>query len=133
MRRLLALCLTIAIIMGVTACTMQSSPRQRDDGLHGITNANPNLRTGDAYTPTVNDDRKRIQEAALGTDGVREARVALVGGRAWVRITPQAGLSQTEYKRLTEEVQRNISAVMPRYATRVVIQRSPGFRWPFMP
>lgn len=133
MRRLLALCLTIAIIMGVTACTMESSPRQRDDGLHGITNANPNLRTGDAYTPTINDDRNRIQEAALRTEGVRKARVALLGGRALVRITPQPGLSQEEYKRLSEEVQRNISKVMPRYAVRVVVQHSSGFRWPFMP
>lgn len=133
LRRMLPiLCLVLVILLGITACNQQSLPRQRDDSLQGITNANPNLRTGDRYTPTVSDDRTRIRNAALGTDGVRDVRVALVGGRALVRVIPQPDLPRSEYGSLRETVRQNVSTVMPRYEIRVAILRTPGFRWPIV-
>lgn len=100
----------------------------RDDGYMGITNANPNLRVGDWYTPTVTGDMHRMARMAKQVRGVRDATVEVLGGNAHVSIVPEPGLTAAEKTAVKQEVYRRLTVAMPRYHVHVR-WRSGWFEW----
>jgi len=63
----------------------------RDDGLNGITNANPNMWVGDWYAPTKTDDIRRAKRLIRDIPGVRNATAIIAGGRMLLWIIPEPG------------------------------------------
>lgn len=102
----------------------------RDDGYHGITKANPNMWVGDWYAPTKTDDIRRVKQLIRDIPGVRNAAVAITGGRMLLWIIPDPGVEADRYAGLRQEVRDRVQAAFPRYDVTVAIDPRSRFRLP---
>lgn len=88
-----------------------------DDGVQGITNANPNLNIG--RTPNnVNNvfrDADRMAEAAASVDGVENATAVIVGGTAYIGLDLDPSVDRRRADAVETEVARRVNRVVPRY------------------
>jgi hypothetical protein len=95
-----------------------------DDGRHGITNRNPNLRVGEWSRPSTGQDERRIREKVKQIQGVRDAKVSISGGHAAIQVIPDVGFPKDKYEELQEHVLREATFLMPRYEIRVRVGMS---------
>ncbi|MCS1352317.1 hypothetical protein [Mechercharimyces sp. CAU 1602] len=121
--------LLVLLVIGlVTACSSEQEANQRyksDDGYHGLSNANPNLRVGDWNTATVGSDQKKMVETAKMVNGVKEAKARITGPDAEVNVVPVAQLNKQEMARLQTEVEKKVQIAMPRYRVDVKVKKKP--------
>jgi len=88
-----------------------------DDGVQGITNANPNLNIGrNQNTPdNVFLDADRMAEAAAAVDGVENATAVIVGATAYVGLDLDPSVDRRRADAVENEVARRVNRVVPRY------------------
>ncbi|MFO7263314.1 MAG: YhcN/YlaJ family sporulation lipoprotein [Bacillota bacterium] len=88
-----------------------------DDGVQGITNANPNLVTGRNPNSANNVflDADRMAEVAAAVDGVENATAVIVGATAYVGLDLDPQVGRRKADAVEEEVARRVNRAVPRY------------------
>ncbi|SMO67591.1 hypothetical protein [Melghirimyces algeriensis] len=96
----------------------------QDEGRFGLRNANPNLSDVGQWSnvkPPQENVERQMKAIALKVDGVRDAKVRILGGHAAIQVIPEARVAQKDYAKLEEQVLRNVTFQIPRYEIRVQV------------
>ncbi|PTX62495.1 hypothetical protein C8P63_10590 [Melghirimyces profundicolus] len=99
----------------------------KDEGRFGIRNSNPNLSDVGQYSHSKPDRKtveKQMRDTARQVEGVKDARVEIVGGHAAIKVIPENHVPKEDYTKLEETVLRNVTFRIPRYEIRVRVGRS---------
>lgn len=88
-----------------------------DDGVQGLTNANPNVRVGRNQSAVNNvfADADRMAEVAATVDGVENATAVIVGATAYVGLDLDPDIDRRRADAVEEEVARRVNRAVPRY------------------
>jgi hypothetical protein len=128
-KRIISLSLTGILLFTLSACmTEQTNPKQDqnhydEDGMLGLTNTNPNLRTSPTHY-NYDDDTRLISRTLHQVEGVLDSRVILNGANAYVKIRIPDGLSRKEIERIEVKARDALSFQLPRYEIHLTSDKS---------
>lgn len=118
--------LMLAIVAVLTACgstgnNANGAKTYQDDGLLGITSANPNLVLNPTYH-NYDTDINYMRQLVTRVDGVQDAVFQVQGALVRAQIKTKQQLSAADRQKLISNVYQQLSSNMPRYRFKVTVR-----------
>jgi hypothetical protein len=130
-RSSLALLISAAVLTCITGCGAGNGQGQSQsyaqDGMLGITSANPNLPGNTTYH-TYSKDVRMLKEQVAQIPGVTDSTVVMNGVTAYVTLQLRDDVDIEESMRIRNSAQTSLQRLMPRYDVHVSVGKNRLFQ-----
>jgi hypothetical protein len=126
-RKILSLGVIMVTLLMNTACLTETrdpeAGRYDEDGVLGMTNTNPNLRTSPTHY-NYDADTHMMESTLREIRGVLDQRILINGENAYVKIRIPDGLTRNEIEQIEADAYDALSFQVPRYVFHLTSDKS---------